>query len=179
MDINGLMRTKVKKITLVLIGLMALGIYYSWPSSVIPDWVVVDKVVVIKSKRKLILEMKGQTIKTYRVSLGRDPEGDKVRQGDNRTPEGLYRISGRNPGSRYHRSLRISYPSARDRAEAGKLGVDPGGDIMIHGLPNGLGWLGRFHLFYDWTAGCIAVTDRDIDEIWNVVRDGTPIEIRP
>jgi murein L,D-transpeptidase YafK len=118
-------------------------------------------------------------VKTYRIALGAAPVGPKERQGDHKTPEGTYFISGRNANSQYHRSLRVSYPSAEDRARAAKRGVSPGGDIMIHGLPNGYGWVGRGHLSKDWTEGCIAVTDPEIEEIWSLVADGTPVEIRP
>lgn len=179
---NGTSRRKRRVIWwlgLIVIGAMVLAGYYFRPSHPLPDGTRIDRVVVDKHERRLSLEKKGQTIKTYRISLGRNPEGHKIRQGDNRTPEGNYRIIGRNPGSRFHRSLRISYPSSQDVARARKQGVDPGGDIMIHGLPNGLGWIGPFHRFYDWTAGCIAVTDSEIDEIWKAVPNGTPIEIRP
>lgn len=134
---------------------------------------------VYKQERKLVLLAKGEVIRTYRVSLGGDPKGPKTQQGDHKTPEGEYVISGRNPRSHFHRALRISYPSQRDRENAARAGVNPGGDIMIHGLPNGLGWLGRAHLLYDWTDGCIAVTNQEIEEIWDLVPDGTPIEIRP
>jgi murein L,D-transpeptidase YafK len=107
------------------------------------------------------------------------PVGPKRCQGDNRTPEGTYRISGRNRHSSYHRSLRISYPDEGDRKRARALGCSPGGDIMIHGLPNGRGAIGALHRMYDWTAGCIAVTNPEIEEIWAAVPDGTEIEIRP
>jgi len=118
-------------------------------------------------------------IKSYRIALGGTPVGRKEQQGDHKTPEGLYTIVGRNPSSQYHRALRVSYPNAEDRARAAKRGVPPGGDIMIHGLPNGYGWVGRGHLAKDWTDGCIAVTDQEIEEIWTLVADGTPVEIRP
>jgi murein L,D-transpeptidase YafK len=98
---------------------------------------------------------------------------------DARTPEGRYLIDSRNVASAYHKALHISYPNADDRKRAAKLGVSPGGAVMIHGLPNGKGWLGGAHRLYDWTLGCIAVTDQEIDEIWNLVPTGTPVEIRP
>lgn len=141
--------------------------------------VVADRVVVEKAARRLHLYAGERLLASYAVALGGRPQGHKQREGDGRTPEGLYRISGRNPGSRYHLALRVSYPDARDRARAAAAGVDPGGDIMIHGLPNGLGWLGRLHRLFDWTEGCIAVTNAEIEEIWHAVPDGTPIEIRP
>jgi murein L,D-transpeptidase YafK len=139
----------------------------------------VDRLVVLKSKRELQLWSNGTVLKTYRVSLGGQPVGRKERQGDHRTPEGQYVINGRNVNSRFHRSLRVSYPNAEDLARAAKRRIPPGGDIMIHGLPNGYGWVGRGHLAKDWTDGCIAVTDHEIEEIWSLVADGTPVEIKP
>jgi len=124
--------------------------------------------------------MSGTTaLKTYKISLGTSPVGPKQQQGDHKTPEGHYVIDRRNPKSRFYRSLHIAYPDANDRERAAQSGVDPGGDIMIHGLPNGFGWLGDIHLVLDWTDGCIAVTDEQMDEIWRAVPDGTPIEIKP
>lgn len=141
---------------------------------------VATKIVVYKSQRKMELWGKDAVrIKTYKVALGGNPKGPKTEQGDRKTPEGIYKIAGRNAASQYHRSLRISYPNAQDMAQAKKRGVLPGGDIMIHGLPNGQGWIGAAHLAHDWTDGCIAVTDKEIEEIWRLVPDGTPIDIRP
>ncbi|MGE5114062.1 MAG: L,D-transpeptidase family protein [Acidobacteriaceae bacterium] len=139
----------------------------------------IDRIVIFKSKRELQLWGNGSLVKTYRVSLGGVPVGRKEQQGDHRTPEGQYFISGRNANSQFHRALRISYPNAEDRARAAKKGVSPGGDIMIHGLPNGYGWVGRGHLARDWTDGCIAVTDPQIEEIWKLVPNGTTVEIKP
>ena len=139
----------------------------------------VDRVLVEKSERRMTLLREGVAVKTYRVALGREPIGDKVRQGDGRTPEGIYRIDRRNAASQFHRSLHIDYPDTAHRAHARKIGVSPGGDIFIHGLPNGYGWLGAAHRERDWTAGCIAVSNDEIEEIWKLVRDGTTIEIRP
>jgi murein L,D-transpeptidase YafK len=138
-----------------------------------------DRIVVAKAARKLSLYRGDRLLKTYRVALGRQPAGAKHCQGDNRTPEGIYRIAGRNGGSHYHRSLRVSYPNDEDRRAARELGCQPGGDIMIHGLPNGYGWMGKLHTQYDWTLGCIAVSDEEIDEIWTLVPNGTRVEIRP
>jgi len=138
-----------------------------------------DRVLVVKSQRKLILLSRGQTIKTYKIALGGDPIGAKTRQGDHKTPEGLYVLDRRNQRSQFYRSIHISYPNAEDRARAHKLGVSPGGDVMLHGLPNGYGWIGTAHRSRDWTDGCIAVTNDEMDEIWRTVPDGTPIEIRP
>lgn len=122
----------------------------------------------------------GETIiKTYSVAIGRGGLAPKQRQGDHLTPEGMYQIDRRNKNSRFYRALHVSYPNDVDRERARQLGVDPGGDIMIHGITNGLGWLGSLHTAIDWTDGCIAVTDADMDEIWLFVPDGTPVEIRP
>jgi murein L,D-transpeptidase YafK len=103
----------------------------------------------------------------------------KRNKGINKTPEGSYILDHHNPQSRFYRSIHVSYPTAEQIAAARQRGVSPGGDIFIHGLPNGLGWLGRLHRRIDWTDGCVAVTDREMDEIWRAVPDGTPIEIRP
>ena len=135
--------------------------------------------VVDKSRRELLLVSGGAVLRSYRVALGFDPVGHKVREGDGRTPEGRYTIDRRNLQSAYHLSLRISYPSPADRLRAGELGVDPGGDIMIHGLPNGVAASERGHPECDWTRGCIAVTDAEIEEIWGLVNDGTTVEIHP
>jgi murein L,D-transpeptidase YafK len=139
----------------------------------------IDRIVVEKGARRMHLLDHGKTVKTYRIGLGRDPEGHKRQEGDSRTPEGVYIIDARNPESRFHLSLRISYPNAEDRRRAASRGVPPGGDIFIHGLPNGDGDAGRDYAGRDWTDGCIAVTNAEIREIWAMVKDGTPIEIRP
>lgn len=139
----------------------------------------VDRVLIEKSARRLTLLESGRPVRSYRVALGGDPVGPKRREGDERTPVGLYEIDARNPNSAYHLSLRISYPNPQDRARAAAAGVDPGGMIMIHGIRNGLGWIGALHRFLDWTDGCIAVTNPEMDEIWDLVEVGTPVEIRP
>ena len=138
-----------------------------------------DRILVEKSARRLTLLRQGRTLKSYRVALGPAPAGRKQCQGDNRTPEGTYRIDARNAGSAYHRSLHVSYPNAQDVANAHRLGCKPGGDIMIHGIKNGYGAIGAAHALSDWTLGCIAVTDQEIEEIWAAVPNGTPVEIRP
>jgi len=137
------------------------------------------RIVIDKSAHRLTLWRGGRAFKTYQVALGRGGLAPKSRQGDDLVPEGSYRIDGRNAQSAYHRALHVSYPNAADLARARKLGVRPGGDIMIHGLPNGYGWLGPVHRFRDWTRGCIAVTDDEIEELWRLVPAGTPVEIRP
>ena len=138
-----------------------------------------QRIIVHKKARTMELMRAGNVIKTYRIALGSEPVGAKQRQGDHRTPEGLYVIDRRNAHSQFHRALHISYPSSADRERARKLGVPPGGDIYIHGLPNGYGFIGAAHRARDWTDGCIAVTDSEIEEIWKLVDNGTPVEIRP
>jgi murein L,D-transpeptidase YafK len=139
----------------------------------------VDLVLVEKAAHRLSLLSGGTAVRTYSIALGSEPVGPKIREGDDRTPEGSYVVDGRNYHSAYHLALHLSYPNAVDRARAAALGVEPGGDIMIHGLPNGFGWLGPTHREHDWTRGCIAVTDSEIEEIASLVPDGTPVEIRP
>ncbi len=138
-----------------------------------------DRILVEKSRRRLTLIRNGVPVRTYQVALGQNPVGDKQRRGDMRTPEGVYRIEARVERSRFHLALRISYPDAAHLARARALGVSPGGDIMIHGLPNGQESVGAAHREYDWTEGCIAVTNEEIEEIWRAVPLGTVIEIRP
>lgn len=139
----------------------------------------VDRVLVLKKQRTLQLLSHGKIVKTYKVALGGDPVGPKTRQGDHKTPEGVYVLDRRNPHSQFYKSLHISYPTAAQRAAARKLGVSAGGDVFVHGLPNGYGAVGAAHRLKDWTDGCIAVTDAEIDEIWKLVPDGTTIEIQP
>lgn len=141
----------------------------------------IDRVLVDKSERQLQLLSGAAVVRSYGIALGFAPEGDKAQEGDGKTPEGRYVIAGRNPDSAFHLSLKISYPDAADRAAAAEQGVSPGGDIFIHGAPNWWALPGqpRDWMWVDWTRGCIAVTDAEIEEIWSLVRDGTPIEIRP
>ena len=138
-----------------------------------------DRILVEKAGRRLTLFAGGEVLKTYRIALGGNPVGPKERQGDNKTPEGIYTIDSRNRDSSYHLSLHISYPNEDDRRRARALGVAPGGDIMIHGIKNGFAWVGDAHAEVDWTRGCIAVTDEEIEEIERLAPDGTVVEIRP
>jgi tetratricopeptide (TPR) repeat protein len=138
-----------------------------------------DRVLIEKKDRRLTLLSKGRALKTYQIALGGNPIGPKERQGDNKTPEGTYVIDSRNRNSRYHLSLHISYPNEKDKRRARELGVSPGGDIMIHGIKNGFSWAGDLHAEVDWTKGCIAVTDEEIEEIDRLVPNGTSVEIRP
>jgi murein L,D-transpeptidase YafK len=139
----------------------------------------VDRILVLKKQHKLLLLNGDQIVKAYSVALGSGGLEPKRRQGDDKTPEGFYRIDYRNPASRFHLALHISYPDATDKEQARKRGVSPGGDIMIHGLGPEFKWLGTKQHLQDWTAGCIAVTDTEIEEIWRLVPDRTPVEIRP
>ena len=139
----------------------------------------VDKLIVIKHEHRLQLLSKGAVVKTYKVALGTQAVGPKQQQGDHRTPEGTYVLDSRNAHSQFYKSIHISYPDAADRARASATHVSPGGDIYLHGLPNGYGSIGAAHRLRDWTDGCIAVTDDEIDEIWALVKNGTPIEIKP
>jgi len=139
----------------------------------------IDHVTVYKQQRKMVLLSQGKEVKTYRVALGGDPVGPKERQGDHRTPEGSYVLDSRNAHSQFYKAFHISYPNQKDSAVAKKLGVSPGGDIMLHGLPKDYAWIGKSHVLEDWTDGCIAVTNQEMDEIWELVHVGTPIEIKP
>lgn len=139
----------------------------------------VDEVVVVKAERRLYLLNRGRVVRDYRVALGRYPVGHKLKSGDARTPEGRYIIDRRLRDSAFHRALHISYPNEEDLERAKFLGVNPGGAIMVHGLADG--WTARQlgHPKLDWTQGCIAVTNREIEEIWSAVPDETPITIHP
>ncbi|GBD96221.1 L,D-transpeptidase catalytic domain [bacterium BMS3Abin06] len=138
-----------------------------------------DYMLLEKSSKRLTLFSDEKVLKSYRVALGRNPEGPKLVKGDKRTPEGRYIIDSRNPDSKYHLSLHISYPNEIDREIAGIAGVSSGGNIMIHGIGDEYAWMGKFHAVLNWTDGCIAVTNEEIEEIWRLVPDGTAIEIRP
>ena len=139
----------------------------------------VDKVLIEKQTRRLTLLARGEVVKTYNIALGGNPFGPKERQGDCKTPEGTYIIDSRNGNSGYHLALHISYPNEDDKRRARELGVSPGGDIMIHGLKNGFAQVGASHTASDWTEGCIAVTNQEMEEIYRFVPDGTVVEIKP
>ena len=138
-----------------------------------------SEVVVHKAKRRLELWQGGKLLRAYRISLGLNPSGHKQHEGDFRTPEGRYVLDVRNPRSEFFLSMRVSYPNARDVARARKAGVAPGGQIMIHGLPNEPRWPPDHYAREDWTDGCIALSNADMMEVWMLVADGTPIDIRP
>lgn len=139
----------------------------------------IDKVLILKSERKLQLISKGQPFKSYRVSLGKKPQGHKQFEGDQRTPEGIYWIDWRKTSDNYQLSMHISYPNARDQATARSKGLSPGGMIMIHGTPIDEEYPEWYFSTLDWTNGCIAMKNTDMREIWSLVKDGTLIEIRP
>ncbi|GAA5524394.1 hypothetical protein Maes01_00951 [Microbulbifer aestuariivivens] len=138
-----------------------------------------DEVVVYKSKSLMQLKRNGRVLKSYKVVFGENPRGHKVMQGDERTPEGRYTLDWKNPQSRFYRSIHISYPNAADKARARRLGVDPGGDIMIHGIKPQWKGMENYLTKMNWTDGCIAVTNPEMDEIWAMVDTPTPISIYP
>ncbi|HEV2960220.1 MAG TPA: L,D-transpeptidase family protein [Candidatus Angelobacter sp.] len=138
-----------------------------------------DHILIVKSKRTMTLMRGAKVLKAYSVALGTVPTGAKEKQGDHKTPEGNYVIDAKNSYSRFHLALHISYPKAEDRERAKRMGVNPGGDIMIHGLESRFAFLGALHRQTDWTDGCVAVTNSEIEEIWKLVPVGTTVEIRP
>ena len=150
----------------------------TWPMNLPGDFLA-DSIVVEKGNRRLTLYYRGVAVRKYRVALGRNPVGDKVSIGDYKTPEGVFWIVGRNPFSKFYKSLEISYPDSSHAANAAKLGVNPGGNIMIHGLPLHQAKLGASHVLTDWTEGCIAVTNDEVDELWRAVEPFAVIEIKP
>lgn len=137
-----------------------------------------SRVLILKSERKLILYKENKEIFRCSISLGKNPIGQKNEEGDGRTPEGKYILDWRNPNSKFYKSIHISYPNEADKKRAKAKGVSPGGQIMIHGIKNGRAWIGKLHLLKDWTQGCIAVTNKEMDILWNSINDGTPVEIR-
>lgn len=139
----------------------------------------ISQLVIRKEERRLYLMANDEIVRSYRISLGKTPKGHKLYEGDSRTPEGSYTIDLRNPNSDFYKSIRISYPNSRDRKLAASWGLKPGGNIMIHGLPNDVGDMAFAYQGLDWTDGCIAVTNEEMDEIWRLVDVGTPIRILP
>lgn len=139
----------------------------------------VDKIVVYKSKREMLVYNSDNLLKTYKIALGNTTIGHKQFEGDGKTPEGVYTINDKNPNSTYHKNLGVSYPNESDIEYAKSHNKSAGGDIKIHGLRNGFGAIGRLHLNSDWTLGCIAVTNEEIDELFEYVKIGSPIIINP
>jgi murein L,D-transpeptidase YafK len=158
---------------------IAMIIYYVYPEKKLPSGVTIDKMVVFKSKRELLVYSKGRLVKTYTISLAKNPVGHKQYEGDYRTPEGYYTINSKNPKSVCYKNLGISYPDKEDISAAKNLGKTPGGNIKIHGILNGFGFIGKFHRWGAWTAGCIALTNEEMDELYYHTPVGTPIEIKP
>lgn len=154
-------------------------IYYFWPEQKLPANIKINQLIVFKSKHQLLAYSDGKLVKTYTIALGRNPIGDKEYEGDKKTPEGLYSINDKNSNSGYHKNLGISYPNKKDIERAKRAGKPTGGDIKIHGLRNNTGFIGKFHRWFDWTLGCMAVTNDEMDELYHAVDIGTPIIINP
>jgi murein L,D-transpeptidase YafK len=171
----------VRKIIVLSVAICAMAFYFyshhNWHP--LQQGTTIDRIIVEKAARKLSIFRDGRQIKTYQIALGRNPVAAKQEEGDMKTPQGNYKIDGRNSQSSFHLALHISYPSDEENKRAAARGVSAGSDIMIHGIRNGLGWIGAFHRWKDWTVGCIALTDEEIEELWRVTPDGTTIEIRP
>jgi murein L,D-transpeptidase YafK len=169
----------VRKVVIAFLLVCAYSPGASAQLALAPHFELADLVLVEKSERKLHLLKNGRVLRSFPISLGLAPEGHKEREGDFRTPEGRYRLTSRNKDSDYFLSILVSYPNERDRAHARSLGVNPGGAIMIHGTPNSPRYDDRRYQGWDWTDGCIAVSNSDMVDIWLMTREGTPIEIRP
>jgi murein L,D-transpeptidase YafK len=167
------------KLLAIFILFLGLTVYYFYPENKLPADIQIDNIVILKSARQLLAYSGGQLIKTYKISLGRQPVGAKEFEGDKKTPEGVYSINDKNPNSDFHKNLGISYPDKYDNENAKRLGKPPGGNVKIHGLRNKTGFIGKFQRWYDWTSGCVAVTNQEIDELYNAVEIGTRIEIIP
>jgi len=171
---------RFRKITVSAIPLLAILCAASVMNAQVPDGKETDvRIMIMKSMRTMTLESGGQPIKTYKVALGGQPVGAKQQQGDHKTPEGEYFVDAKIAHSQFYMALHLSYPSAEDRARARKLGVNPGGDVEIHGLGKKYGWIGARHRLTDWTDGCIAVTNEEIEDIFRIVPVGTRVEINP
>lgn len=176
------MRRKRTIVIAALLTTLAIVLYLidkKLPSLLATDLPAADSVLVKKTERKLYLMRNGLPYRSYSIALGGNPKGRKQQEGDQRTPEGRYLLDWRNAKSAYHRSLHISYPGSKDRIQAAAKATLPGGMIMIHGQPNGLGWLSPLLQLWNWTDGCIAVSNAEMEEIWRAAGDGTPILIEP
>jgi murein L,D-transpeptidase YafK len=169
-------KSKARQLALCLLLLCLNGWSYG---KIPPSPAKADCILIEKSARTMKLMSNGTVLKTYTVVLSREPVGAKEREGDHKVPEGDYVIDSKRPHSRFHLALHVSYPNAADVEHARKLGVKPGGYIEIHGLDNKYAWVGSLQRHVDWTDGCIAVTNSEIEEIWPLVQVGTPVQIRP
>lgn len=165
-------------IIIILLAIVGLIIYYFLPESKLPANAKIDKMVVVKSRKQLLVCSGGELLKTYTISLGFCPIGKKEVEHDGKTPEGSYFINAKNPHSVCYKNLGISYPNKADILNAKNKGQEPGGDIKIHGLSNGHGFIGKFHRWRNWTDGCIGLTNAEVDELYEHTAIGTPIEIK-
>jgi len=161
-----------------LLLIAVLLTYNYWPQTPLPEGSKIDRIVVEKGERVMHVYEGDRLLKSYPISLGFAPEGQKEKEGDGKTPEGFYTINDKNPNSGYFLNLGVSYPLPEQRQKAQAEGINPGGDIKIHGMTNGLGAIGKLQRFTDWTAGCIAVTNTEMQELFDYVPIGTVIEIR-
>ena len=166
-------------LTILIVFFSIAGLYYFFPESQLTNGVVIDKLELNKSSRELHAMAKGRIIKTYAVSLGGNPIGHKQFEGDEKTPEGIYFIRAKSHHPKYHKYLWISYPNSKDVRYAEKFGRSAGGEVLIHGLNKKYSFMGKFHRWYDWTKGCIAITNSEMDELFDAVKTGTTIEIKP
>lgn len=170
----------MKKITLMAVVLIIVGLIYNYyPEQKLPKNSQLDLLIVQKSEHKMMAYADGKLLKTYQVSFGDSPVGHKEFEGDEKTPEGIYTINAKNNKSGYHKNLGVSYPNEKDIAHAKLIGKSPGGDIKIHGIRNGLGAIDKFQRLVNWTNGCIALTNSEVDELYASVKIGTKIEIKP
>lgn len=174
------MRTRISLLDFIkrpgVLALVMVAVSLQQASAALPP---VEQVVVYKSRNIMTLLRGNEVIRSYPIALGRNPLGHKQKAGDYRTPEGTYRIDSRKKPSKFYKALHITYPNSQDLVTSRKRGTAPGGDIMIHGLPKGFEDLADVHFKRNWTKGCIAVNNAEMDEIWQLVADGTPITIKP
>lgn len=174
-----LFRLLIYLLLLIGLGFIAASLYSPMrPLPPLPPLTgTVERIVIEKTARRMLLVQDGKPVRTYHIALGFSPAGDKVRQGDGKTPEGEFTVDRRNDESAFHLSVGLDYPRPADRDRAARGGYSPGGDIFIHGQPNALP--DRLKLKGDWTAGCIALTNAEIREVWAVTPIGTKVEILP
>lgn len=163
----------------ILLFLFLSAVYYFYPEKPLPLNKKITLLVVIKSERVLHVYSSKELLKTYSIALGKSPQGNKEKEGDKRTPEGSYFINDKNPNSSFYKNLGISYPNVNEQNRAKAKGLNPGGDIKIHGIKKEYGFIRKFHRISDWTNGCIAVTNEEMDELYVHVPIGTPIVIKP
>lgn len=170
----------MKKISLFIASILLLALTYNYyPEPKLARGASVDSLVVYKAENKMAVFERGKLLKTYKVSFGASPTGHKEFEGDEKTPEGIYTINDKNPNSGYHKNLGVSYPNKMDMENARKLGKPAGGDIKIHGLRNGIGFIHKFQRWFNWTNGCIALTNNEVDELYSSVKIGAKINIKP